>query len=286
MVNTNGGIKMVEKRYIVYKHTTPSGKCYIGTTCRNLNKRWRNGNGYKTQISFYRAIIKYGWDNINHEILFENLSSDDAKLKEMEMIAKYNSMNRDYGYNLTAGGDGMLGYTCTEEHRYHLSESHKGQKLSDEHKEKLRLSNIGRPSPMKGKKLSEETCMKISESNKGRICSEETRKKISDAQKGKSLDEKHYQNLCKAMKNEEIRLKMSKAQKGRKHSKETIQKISDTRRKKPVAQYDLSGHHIADYPSICDAAKNISKDKSNIARCCLKERKTAFGYVWKFIENG
>ena len=38
----------VEKTYCVYKHTSPSGKVYIGMTCKDPpEKRWSNGNGYK-----------------------------------------------------------------------------------------------------------------------------------------------------------------------------------------------------------------------------------------------
>ena len=48
------------KRYIVYKHTSPSNKIYIGITCQDVERRWRNGDGYKSQKYFYRAIKKYG----------------------------------------------------------------------------------------------------------------------------------------------------------------------------------------------------------------------------------
>ena len=55
-------------------------KYYIGISCKkNLIERWgRNGEGYKVQ-PFYNAIQKYGWDNIEHKILFENLTVEEAK---------------------------------------------------------------------------------------------------------------------------------------------------------------------------------------------------------------
>ena len=93
------------KNYTVYKHTSPSGKVYIGITCCPVEKRWgKNGSKYKTQ-PFYRAIKKYGWDNINHEILFTNLSKDEAFQKEIELIKYYNSTDRRYGYNISNGGN-------------------------------------------------------------------------------------------------------------------------------------------------------------------------------------
>ena len=92
------------KAYFVYKHTFPNDKVYIGiTSYEKPNGRWRNGKGYKSQY-VYRAINKYGWENIKHEILFENLSKVEAEAKEVELIAKYKSNNSKYGYNIENGG--------------------------------------------------------------------------------------------------------------------------------------------------------------------------------------
>ena len=96
----------------VYLHTVPkeiSGydwdKYYVGITKMKSTHRWgRNGNGYKTQV-FHRAIEKYGWDNIKHEVLFENLTQKEANKKEMELIEKLDSRNPKHGYNITFGGD-------------------------------------------------------------------------------------------------------------------------------------------------------------------------------------
>jgi predicted GIY-YIG superfamily endonuclease len=81
--------------YKVYKHSCPNGKVYIGITSLSLNNRWRNGEGYKRSKLFYRAIKKYGWENIKHEILFEDLSKEQAEAKEIELIKLYNSTNNE-----------------------------------------------------------------------------------------------------------------------------------------------------------------------------------------------
>lgn len=60
--------------YVVYKHTTPSGKVYVGITGQKPARRWQNGYGYKDNEHFYRAIRKYGWENIKHEIVCAGLS--------------------------------------------------------------------------------------------------------------------------------------------------------------------------------------------------------------------
>ena len=90
--------------YKVYMHITPSGKKYIGITKTSLKRRWGNGTGYKTQ-EFNKAIEKYGWDNIKHVLLYNNLSEKEAKEKEIELISFYNTTNSKYGYNKTKGGD-------------------------------------------------------------------------------------------------------------------------------------------------------------------------------------
>ena len=65
--------------YSVYKHTCPSGKVYIGITMQKPEIRWNKGLGYKKQDYFYKAILKYGWDNIKHEVLYKDLSKAEAE---------------------------------------------------------------------------------------------------------------------------------------------------------------------------------------------------------------
>nr|DAE59942.1 MAG TPA: intron associated endonuclease [Caudoviricetes sp.] len=66
----------------------------------------------------YNAILKYGWENIEHNILFENLTQEEAQEKEKELIAQYKTNIRrygdDFGYNLTDGGEGTLGHFVPE----------------------------------------------------------------------------------------------------------------------------------------------------------------------------
>lgn len=107
------------KKWCVYEHLFPNGKRYIGITSKRPKARWDKGRGYKSRNSpVYNAILKYGWDNIEHIILFENLTQDQAFEKEKELIAKYKTnitrYGEDYGYNLTDGGEGTLGHKVSE----------------------------------------------------------------------------------------------------------------------------------------------------------------------------
>ena len=92
-------------KYSVYKYTTPNGKIYIGITHQHPSKRWGSGYNYDYNIHFFNAIKKYGWDNIKHEVLFENLTREEARAKEIELISLYDSTNRDKGYNISPGGE-------------------------------------------------------------------------------------------------------------------------------------------------------------------------------------
>lgn len=102
----------MKNAYFVYKHTTPCGKVYIGITGRNPSLRWANGKGYAPNKYFSAAIEKYGWNNIRHEILFDSLTKEEAEQKEIALIAEYKSNQREYGYNLSVGGEcAALKYT-------------------------------------------------------------------------------------------------------------------------------------------------------------------------------
>ena len=121
-----GGCMMKDRRYVVYRHIFTNGKSYIGITCvKPYYYRWRAGSSYKSQPKMYNAILKYGWDNIQHEILFDDLSQEEANLKEQEMIEKYNSI--DNGYNVSIGGGGTYGIPCSDETKKKISEANKGK---------------------------------------------------------------------------------------------------------------------------------------------------------------
>ena len=109
--------------YIVYKHTAPNNKVYIGITGFDPEYRWlNNGRGYKNQTTFFNAIIKYGWINFKHEILFEGLTEEEALNKEEDLIQQYKSYDRRYGYNVSLRG-AKYGNTTNKETNYEKRKS-------------------------------------------------------------------------------------------------------------------------------------------------------------------
>lgn len=192
--------------YVVYKHTSPSGKVYIGITRQNPRVRWGNGNNYSSNRHFSQAIKKYGWKNFRHEILFSCLSEQDAKNEEIRQIALYDSTNPNNGYNITYGGESGSGY-------HH----------SDEARSKISKAMRGRVSPMRGRPHSADSKAKISASNKNKVrrkgfhLSEETKSKISEANKGipRPKSKEHAKKLAEQRRgtvlSEETKKKMSKS---------------------------------------------------------------------------
>lgn len=159
--------------FCVYKHTAPNGKVYIGITSQNPASRWNSGYGYRGNEYFFKAIQKYGWNNIRHDILLEGLSKKDACRLEIELIEEYQSNNAAFGYNISKGGEcGTHGAKLSESTRKKMSESRKGERNpfygrhhTPEAIEKNRTAHIGKKGWLKGKHLSEEHRRKVSENH-------------------------------------------------------------------------------------------------------------------------
>lgn len=141
------------ERYSVYRHTTPDGKIYVGITKRNPLRRWRNGIGYRDSHNpqFWQAICQFGWENIRHEIIFSGLSREEAENKEIELIAAAQSAQKQFGFNITAGGPGALGRKCSENTKSKIGDANRGHECSAETKIKLSIAMREEKNPMFGR---------------------------------------------------------------------------------------------------------------------------------------
>lgn len=145
------------ENYCVYMHITPNGKRYIGITSRKPEYRWNHGKAYMTNKHFYNAILKYGWENIEHIILAKGLSKKEAGEMEISLIKKYNTTDTAYGYNQSTGGEfGGVGVVFTEERKKKIGESHKGLKHSEASKKLMSEGHKGRCSWNKGRKWNDD----------------------------------------------------------------------------------------------------------------------------------
>ena len=104
MYNSKDG----EKTFAVYCHYFPNGKVYVGLTCHcdDIEEKRYGHDGVKYKGQFvYRAIEKYGWENIKHEIIAKYVNRESAINIEKDLIALYRSNEREHGYNISPGGE-------------------------------------------------------------------------------------------------------------------------------------------------------------------------------------
>ena len=150
--------------FVVYKHENKiNGKVYIGLT-QNLKRRWVGKcQAYSGSPVFYKALKKYGWDNFTHEIMYENLTQEQAKQKETELIKQYKSNETAYGYNLTLGGDCNI---PNEEVKNKISKTQSAG-MTEERKQKIKdalkdRNFSGENNPYYGKQHTQEIRNKMS----------------------------------------------------------------------------------------------------------------------------
>ena len=159
---------------IIYKcHNIINNKVYIGQTTRNIKQRIKEHFNHAPNAHFKNAIDKYSSNNFRWNVIDTANSFNELNFKEIFYISCYNSANRKYGYNISAGGNnpilrgennGMYGKTHSDEIKKKISElrfnvswdERFGEKKSQEYKEKLSISN-------KGSKRSKETKKKMSD---------------------------------------------------------------------------------------------------------------------------
>lgn len=134
------------KKFVVYCHIFPNKKKYIGITCQKPEYRWNNGNGYKNNDYLYNAILKYKWHNIEHKILYTNLSKEEAEEIEKNLIKEWKLQNKIYGYNLADGGNVRVitGRKHSEETKIKIGKANKGKKLSKKQVEEMKANFKGK----------------------------------------------------------------------------------------------------------------------------------------------
>ena len=177
---------------VIYKISSPKGKVYIGRTnnfdgrmaehkCSALTKKSKN--------SLYKAIRKYGWDNMTKEILVEIDPSQAQKIEE-EFILAYDSVKR--GYNDTYNGGGGSRW----EGRYDTPEY-------KEFIEKMKVINGGSNNGMYGKIHSDESRDKLKERAKGRFTLDWYRERNGDIEGERLYEERRVWLKSRNLKKDE-----------------------------------------------------------------------------------
>ena len=235
----------MDKTYCVYCHTNKiNGKKYIGITSQKPERRWRNeGQGYEHSPFFFKAIHKHGWENFEHEILFEGLSEEDACQKEIEYISKFETTIDKHGYNISLGGNIPSKEQCER-----MSKERKGVPLSQSHKDKLRDYWATHKHPMQGRYHNDETKDKIRQKTLEQIAT-----KGHPSSGVKHSEESNFQNML--------------SQKTRKE----------------VEQIDIATNKVVKiFPSQSSAARSVGTTTAAIGYACKGKYKQVCGYKWRY----
>jgi group I intron endonuclease len=198
--------------YIYIAVNRINGKIYVGQTV-NIRKRLIhhkcNGNKNYFQSLFDKAIVKYGSDQF--QIIRAECPEECLNYWESFLIKNLNSRSPN-GYNLTDGGDGVRGRVVSEEQKEKMRLSLCGRKrppFSEEWIRNLSESRRGEKNPNYGKTHTAEARQKISEAHKGKPLSEDHKRKIGDSERGSKNP-----NYGKAM-SEETKGKLAEAHRGK-----------------------------------------------------------------------
>ena len=186
--------------YLYQIENTITQQKYYGITSTSVERRWKQHlYSMKTPSKrddspkLYNSIRKYGEENFTHSTLLEN---EDGKYIE-EMEVKYISEGENL-LNISPGGGGM----CEGDKWKH----------SEETIEKLR----NKPGGFTGRKHSEETKKKMSETRKGDLHRGE-----NNGMYGRTHTPEEKERRSKLMKE-------NNPMKGRKHSEETKRKMRES----------------------------------------------------------
>lgn len=231
---------------LVYRHIRlDTGKPFYIGIGNKINRAYDK----RGRSDYWKRIAnKHGYEV---QIMVDDLTYEEAKLKEKELIKLYGRDNNGgLLCNRTEGGDGTVGIIVSEKTRKKLSEINTGKKRTKESIIKSANSNRGQKrnnevrkrmsKAQKGRIISEETRKKMSESRRGRIISPEIIKKIADANRGQKRSEEVRKRMSDIQRagtlSEEGKKRLSEAQKGRKATEEARKKMSESRKGRVLSE--------------------------------------------------
>lgn len=283
--------------------TSPTNRIYVGST-NDVEYRIRQYKGMYDchQRKLYNSLKKYGWENHIFEIIWAGELCEMLKYEyllghHLDVLSTHTGMN----CKLPIWGEKPICYS--EDTLKRMSDIRLGDKnpmfglkgeLNPNYKRKCTKESRERMSKSQmGKKLSEETKLKIGLRSKGKKHTQKAKDKISENNSkyflGKTLSENHKNNISISLKGKlrgamsvEQKSNLSKSKLGKKQTKEHKLKSANAANKS-VLQYDLDMNFIREWNSISNACKELLiKSLSGIVAVCKGKRKLAGGFKWKY----
>jgi len=259
MTSANGFGEKQRKGLVYLATNLVNGKVYVGITTRQLSSRIGEhiydstvGNSHSPTY-FHKAMAKYGIENFKFTVLEEVEQTSFEGMRErlyaleQKYISEYHSNNKNIGYNLTYGGDGITGYRMTPEQRKKIGDAHRGKELSDEHKARIKAFMNSDKNPNIGRVHSEEAKEKMSKAKKGKYVG------AQNPMYGKSRPDLAERNKASAIK---------------------------------IGQYDLkTGELLRVWGSSREIQKETGYNRSCIVTCCTHKAKQSHGYRWEYYSD-
>ena len=274
----------------IYKIDFPNGKVYIGQTSRTLKQRQtehntkaKNGN----TRAVYGALRKY-----NMVGTFELIEIDTADTKEelcekeIGYILMYRSIEREYGYNRTIGGEGVKGYVYTEEEREKQSQATKKQFAKPGAREKHSEAQKKRFEDFEERKKCGEATKRYYEETPGAREKQSKIKKKHFAKPGER--EKQSERLKKYFEKPGVKEKISERRKKQFKKPGAKQQLLDAQGKnKPFDVFTTDGTFVKTFTYQMDAREYLQKEYGITSTIKSGEvlkgrRKSSAGFVFKY----
>jgi len=267
----------------IYKIVFPNGKHYIGLTTRSIERRTKD-HRYAAKHGdtkcLYRAIRKYDMVDTFELAEIDTADSIDELCElEIQYIKEYNSYYLDggNGYNMTMGGNCVLGYVFTEDDKRRMSEGRK--KYLKDHPEAIK---------------------KLSDWMKKQFENPETRQKICEGMKKYYKDNpeagKTRSDILKKLFKDrpELREKKSEIMKKRYENPDEIKKTLDSRGyNKPFDVFKRDGlDWIGTFAYQFEAIEYLKKEYEHIpkiegvaiSRVLAGTTKSSKGFIFKYSD--
>ncbi len=264
-------------------HPTTEEVRYVGQTIRGLKPRLQAHKARAKDPEFERYHVYRWWNELKAQGLTPKIElwEECNNLEELEEAEKYwIARMRGWGFdltNMTKGGDGIVLYEITDEHRKNLSKAGKGRKKTEEWKAAIGAAHRNRSPEEKAA-----TSLKTSAQRKGHEVSDEQRKKISKSRAARSPEEKASTaaKLSARIILDETKRKISESQKIRLSSIEARIKIS--RSQGGSAIKDSLGNVFA---TITEAAKHHGFSKGMVSLVLRGDYQSTRGVSFVRIED-
>lgn len=245
-----------------YAAIFPNGKKYIGATTRTVEKRKEEHRDSSTRVDnkFYRAINKYGFENVEFREIKEHATKEEMFKEEKILIDRHKTQTE--GYNTTSGGEGCPNIIYTPEIRKNISE---GQKKRFSNPDELEIhANRKRQwfidNPIRAEEIKQKIGVVLRTDEHRLKASENQRKFLEnnpDAAKetGKKISEKFKNDPSYRL------------------------KISQTLGGSPIRVFK-EGEEVAVYLTLSSLCKDMNLNIGNVGACFTGKRNHVHGYTF------